>query len=663
MCTILQRKAITDRQAAYIINSVLLPQILYRVTLTILPKSTINNITGKYTKLCKKKSQMPATTPNSVMHHRNMFGVKKLADVQSEEQISTLMLHLNNQGIVGETTCTCLLQLQIREAMAEVPTMVPTDVIPYHHCLISQVCQLMHDHGVTLDINMAPMLSLPRNAISILKPTYTGNFLEWWMEQKSEELEHVSDEELDHLITNQPQPIALPSPPLLAPLNGTELEDNSDLEAHITSEERDVDMDNKTQADLAPQNRPMPLPVQQKQQHKAEIMLFSDRSVLEAGTEKSSMAFGVVIDIGNNKFAPLIGGGVAGFTSSTKAELVGLLTAVLSSPRKATVKIYIDNMAVVQNFQKLVQDWHTATVQAKLWTTYAKWWDLVAVAVKNQGGKVTVEWIKGHAGHAGNEAADRAAKAVHGGHLWDLAQGGQGEIQCQGFVWQVHMEDDVHQTTMESQQEAWWKCAEKVNKDGRRAYQEGLRQWKKAEKDAEERGQVASFKAKQPKFTSRKEEDILESLSGWIFGVKEMLDPEETEDLEDLDVWKVMDLYIGLVPRKLGEIWKHTFGTSKTIARYMAGKFVKALEEYGRTELWGARCKTTVEWEKSVGITAVSKRAQGRTGVGGHLGSGSDFSDLTSRPRSGTDTLELTLHADTRVLKQYQGLLRLDVME
>ncbi|KAF9001854.1 hypothetical protein BGZ52_009739, partial [Haplosporangium bisporale] len=216
---------------------------------------------------------------------------------------------------------------------------------------------------------------------------------------------------------------------------------------------------------------------------------------------------------------------------------------------------------------------------------------------------------------------------------------------------------------MESQREAWWKCAEKVNKDGRRAYQEGLRQWKKAEKDAEERGQVASFKEKQPKFTSRKEEDILESLSGWIFGVKEMLDPEEIEDLEDLDVWKVMDLYIGLVPRKLGEIWKHMFGTSKTIARYMAGKFVKALEEYGRTELWGARCKTTVEWEKSVGITAVSKRAQGRTGVGGHLGSGSDFSDLTSRPRSGTDTLELTLHADTRVLKQYQGLLRLDVME
>ncbi|KAG0074894.1 hypothetical protein BGZ93_004372, partial [Podila epicladia] len=59
MCNILRRKAITDRQAAYIINSVLLPQILYRSTLTILPASTVNTITGKYTKLCKSKSHMP----------------------------------------------------------------------------------------------------------------------------------------------------------------------------------------------------------------------------------------------------------------------------------------------------------------------------------------------------------------------------------------------------------------------------------------------------------------------------------------------------------------------------------------------------------------------------------------------------------------------------
>ncbi|KAG0065927.1 hypothetical protein BGZ92_005443, partial [Podila epicladia] len=52
------------------------------------------------------------------------------------------------------------------------------------------------------------------------------------------------------------------------------------------------------------------------------------------------------------------------------------------------------------------------------------------------------------------------------------------------------------------------------------------------------------------------------------------------ENMEDLNVWKFVDLYLGLVPRKLGEIWKLMFGTSKTIARYMASKFVKVLEEF-----------------------------------------------------------------------------------
>ena len=217
--------------------------------------------------------------------------------------------------------------------------------------------------------------------------------------------------------------------------------------------------------------------------------------------------------------------------------------------------------------------------------------------------------------------------------------------------------------TTETQRQGWQKCIDQVNLTGEMAYRRAYQQWKKAQRIAEERGEGASFKAKEPVFTRRKSDKVWDSLSGWIFGVKELADPEEMEDMEDLNVWKVMDLYIGLVPRKLGTIWKKTFGTNKTIATYMAGKFVKAIEEFGRTELWGARCKTTVEWEKSVGITAVSKRARGRTGVGEHLGSGSDFSDLTSRPRSGTDTLEIMLHADTRVLQQYQGILRLDVME
>ncbi|KAG0335480.1 hypothetical protein BG005_004584, partial [Podila minutissima] len=94
-------------------------------------------------------------------------------------------------------------------------------------------------------------------------------------------------------------------------------------------------------------------------------------------------------------------------------------------------------------------------------------------------------------------------------------------------------------------------------------------------------------------------EDIWESIKGWIFGVKGLMEELEVEEEDDLDTWKAMDLYLGLVPKALIKKWKELFYTSGAIATYMAGKFVAALEEFGRTELWSVRCTATVEWEKS----------------------------------------------------------------
>ncbi|KAF9303393.1 hypothetical protein BG003_002061, partial [Podila horticola] len=140
--------------------------------------------------------------------------------------------------------------------------------------------------------------------------------------------------------------------------------------------------------------------------------------------------------------------------------------------------------------------------------------------------------------------------------------------------------------------------------------------WRKAKREAESHGEGASFKVKEPTFMELEADEIWDSLGGWIFGAKELKEPGVEEDVEDLNVWKVMDLYLSLVPWELGSRWKHKFRTSNNVATYMAGKFIKSIEEFSQTELWGTRCKTTAEWEKSVGITAVSKRAWGCTGVG-----------------------------------------------
>ncbi|KAG0358383.1 hypothetical protein BGZ54_010445 [Gamsiella multidivaricata] len=101
----------------------------------------------------------------------------------------------------------------------------------------------------------------------------------------------------------------------------------------------------------------------------------------------------------------------------------------------------------------------------------------------------------------------------------------------------------------------------------------------------------------------------------------------------------------------------------KRIETYMISRFVKAIEETGRTEIWNRRRKVTVDWEREHGITAVSERARGRNCVGEHRRSSNDFMGSTLRQRQVPDVKEINDAADERVQGHYLGQLRLDVME
>ncbi|KAF8941983.1 hypothetical protein BGZ46_006854, partial [Entomortierella lignicola] len=63
ICKVLSRKAITDKQAIYIIDNVLIPRILYRLKTTILTAREINQIVGQYTGMVKQKIGFPRGTP------------------------------------------------------------------------------------------------------------------------------------------------------------------------------------------------------------------------------------------------------------------------------------------------------------------------------------------------------------------------------------------------------------------------------------------------------------------------------------------------------------------------------------------------------------------------------------------------------------------------
>ncbi|KAF9554894.1 hypothetical protein EC968_009257, partial [Mortierella alpina] len=84
-----------------------------------------------------------------------------------------------------------------------------------------------------------------------------------------------------------------------------------------------------------------------------KLTFYSDGSLKDMGKESVSMAFGVVQKKGDNQYRDIVGGQTEGHASSTKAELVGLLAAIMISPRDRDVQVFIDNEGVVKKFRTL----------------------------------------------------------------------------------------------------------------------------------------------------------------------------------------------------------------------------------------------------------------------------------------------------------------------
>ncbi|KAF9909382.1 hypothetical protein BX616_011206, partial [Lobosporangium transversale] len=110
---------------------------------------------------------MPSTTPNSIMHHPRFYAIKNLEDAQTEEQISTLFLRLNDNGLMGRICRARLIALQKRLRTSKLPTAEPHKIKAYKHNFASSVCKLMADRQVKFDLQLANDFGLPGNALNI----------------------------------------------------------------------------------------------------------------------------------------------------------------------------------------------------------------------------------------------------------------------------------------------------------------------------------------------------------------------------------------------------------------------------------------------------------------------------------------------------------------
>ena len=97
-------KQITDFQAVYLINHVLVPSILAQGVILVPSYQECLRCTQQYLNLVKKKSGLPRDTPNVMLFHPHLYKLTDLYDAVSEMHISELWIWLNSpaSSLAGE---------------------------------------------------------------------------------------------------------------------------------------------------------------------------------------------------------------------------------------------------------------------------------------------------------------------------------------------------------------------------------------------------------------------------------------------------------------------------------------------------------------------------------------------------------------------------------
>ncbi|RHZ62073.1 hypothetical protein Glove_344g75 [Diversispora epigaea] len=104
MANILKGKPITDKQAIYIFNAVVIPMLEYSLNDMTLSEKECLKITTKFISMIKNKALLPITAPNALTHAKEAYDVYHLWDRQLQMQSNNLFNRLNDKGMLGCST-------------------------------------------------------------------------------------------------------------------------------------------------------------------------------------------------------------------------------------------------------------------------------------------------------------------------------------------------------------------------------------------------------------------------------------------------------------------------------------------------------------------------------------------------------------------------------
>ncbi|CAO3566946.1 unnamed protein product [Mortierella alpina] len=102
--------------------------------------------------------QMQNAVHNTQQHSAS--AIRALADVQAEEQISSLHNRLNDDGLIGRLTRKRLIALQARSKLAAL-------VKRTKHSLINSVCEAMADRNIAFHADLSTDLNVTQGSLTI----------------------------------------------------------------------------------------------------------------------------------------------------------------------------------------------------------------------------------------------------------------------------------------------------------------------------------------------------------------------------------------------------------------------------------------------------------------------------------------------------------------
>ena len=105
-------KRITDTHARYIINTVIIPTIEYRIQNIVLSQATCKKILTHHIGLVKQKAKLSRTIPTSTLLHPQLYNIYNIWDIQLQHHISNFIKCLNNTELLGISSRIHLQQLQ-----------------------------------------------------------------------------------------------------------------------------------------------------------------------------------------------------------------------------------------------------------------------------------------------------------------------------------------------------------------------------------------------------------------------------------------------------------------------------------------------------------------------------------------------------------------------